>query len=42
MCMDEFVNRLYAFRGIYIIFLSQNSRYRYFTDIYQYFIDIFS
>ena len=37
MCMDEFVKRLYDFRGIYIIFWSQNSHYRYFTDIYQYF-----
>ena len=29
MCMDEFVKRLYDFRGIYRIFLSQNSNYRY-------------
>ena len=42
MCMDEFVKRLYDFRGIYRIVLSQNSHYRYFTDIYRYFIDIFS
>ena len=35
--MDEFVKRLYDFRGIYRIFLSQNSHYRYFTDIYRYF-----
>ena len=40
MCMDEFVNRLYDFMGIYRIFWSQNSHYRYlpiFTDIYGYF-----
>ena len=36
MCMDEFVKRLYDFRGIYRIFWSQNSHYRYFTDIYRY------
>ena len=49
MCMDEFVKRLYDFMGIYKIFWSQNSDYRYlpiFTDIlpifYRYFIDIFS
>ena len=43
MCMDEFVKRLYDFTGIYRIFWSQNSHYRYlpvFTNIYQYFIDI--
>ena len=28
--MDEFVKRLYDFMGIYIIFWSQNSHYRYF------------
>ena len=36
MCMDEFVKRLYDFMGIYRIFWSQNSHYRYlpiFTDI---------
>ena len=33
MCMDEFVKRLYDFMGIYRIFWSQNSYYRYFTDI---------
>ena len=27
MCMDEFVKRLYDFRGIYRIFWSQNSHY---------------
>ena len=47
MCMDEFVKRLYDFMGIYRIFWSQNSHYRYlpifyrylliFTDIYLYF-----
>ena len=42
MCMDEFVKRLYDFMGIYRIFWSQNSYYRYFTDIYRYFTDIFS
>ena len=43
--MDEFVKRLYDFRAIYRIFWSQNSNYRYFTDIYRYlpiFTDIFS
>ena len=50
MYIDEFVKRLYDFMGIYRIFWSQNSHYRYlpifyqylsiFTDIYQYFIDI--
>ena len=36
MCIGEFVKRLYDFMGIYRIFLSQNSHYRYlsiFTDI---------
>ena len=52
MCMDEFVKRLYDFMGIYRIFWSQNSHYRYlliftdilpiFTDIYLYFTDILS
>ena len=52
MCMDEFVKILYDFMGIYKIFWSQNSDYRYlpiftdilpiFTDIYRYFTDIFS
>ena len=49
MCMDEFVKRLYDFMGIYKIFWSQNSDYRYlpifyryFTDIYRYFTDNFS
>ena len=52
MCMDEFVKRLYDFMGIYKIFWSQNSDYRYlpiftdilpiFTDIYRYFTDILS
>ena len=49
MCMDEFVKRLYDFMGIYKIFWSQNSDYRYlpifyryFTDICRYFTDIFS
>ena len=35
--MDEFVKRLYDFMGIYRIFWSQNSHYRYlpiFTDIF--------
>ena len=44
MCMDEFVKRLYNFMGIYRIFWSQNSYYRYlpiFIDIYRYFIDIY-
>ena len=50
MCMDEFIKRLYDFMGIYKIFWSQNSDYRYlpiftdilpiFTDIYRYFTDI--
>ena len=43
MRMDEFVNRLYDFMGIYIIFWSQNSHYRYlpiFTNILPIFIDI--
>ena len=29
MCMNEFVKKLYDFRGIYRIFWSQNSHYRY-------------
>ena len=37
MCMDEFVNKFYDFMGIYRIFWSQNSHYRYFTNIYRYF-----
>ena len=37
MCMDEFVKRWYDFKGIYKIFWSQNSHYRYFIDIYRYF-----
>ena len=44
MCMDEFVKRLYDFMGIYRIFWSQNSHYRYlsiFTDILLIFIDIY-
>ena len=41
MCMDEFVKRLYDFRSIYRIFWSQNSHYRYFTDIYRYLTDIY-
>ena len=27
MCIDEFVNKLYDFRGIYRIFWSQNSNW---------------
>ena len=42
MCMDEFVKRLYDFMGSYRIFWSQNSHYRYFTDIYRCFTNIFS
>ena len=45
MCMDEFVKRLYDFMGIYKIFWSQNSDYRYlpiFTDILPIFTDILS
>ena len=38
MCMDEFVKRLYDFRGIYRIFWSQNSHYRYLPIFYRYFI----
>ena len=41
MCIDEFVKRLYDFKGIYRIFWSQNSHYRYFTNIYRYFTDIY-
>ena len=37
MWMNEFVKRLYNFKGIYRIFWSQNNHYRYFTDIYRYF-----
>ena len=37
MCMDEFVKILYDFMGIYRIFWSQNSHYRYFTYILPYF-----
>ena len=49
MYMDEFVKRLYDFTGIYKIFWSQNSHYRYlpiflliFYYIYRYFTFIFS
>ena len=41
MCMDKFVKRLYDFMGIYRIFWSQNSHYRYLPIFYQYFIDIY-
>ena len=34
MCMNKFVKRLYDFMGVYRIFWSQNSHYRYFTDIF--------
>ena len=27
MCMDEFIKKLYDFKGIYRIFWSQNNRY---------------
>ena len=43
MCMDEFIKRSYDFMGIYRIFWSQNSHYRYlliFTDILPIFTDI--
>ena len=43
MCMNEFIKRLYDFMGIYKIFWSQNSDYRYlpiFTDILPIFTDI--
>ena len=40
--MDEFVKRLYDFMGIYRIFWSQNSHYRYLPIFYRYFINIFS
>ena len=43
MCMDVFIKRLYGFMGIYKIFWSQNSDYRYlpiFTDILPIFTDI--
>ena len=36
MCMDEFVKRLYDFMGIYKIFWSQNSDYRYLPIFYRY------
>ena len=36
MCMNEFVKRLYDFMGIYIIFWSQNSHYRYLPIFYRY------
>ena len=42
MCIVEFVKRLYDFMGIYKIFWSQNSHYRYLPIFYRYFIDIFS
>ena len=42
MCMNDFVKRLYDFMSIYRIFWSQNSHYKYFTDIYRYFTNIFS
>ena len=42
MYMDEFVKRLYDFMGIYKIFWSQNSHYRYLSIFYRFFIDIFS
>ena len=37
MCMNEFVKRLYDFMGIYRIFWSQNSNYRYLPIFYRYF-----
>ena len=37
MYMDEFVKRLYDFKGIYIICWSQNSHYRYLSIFYRYF-----
>ena len=36
MCMDEFVKILYDFMGIYKIFWSQNSDYRYLPIFYRY------
>ena len=45
MYIDEFVKRLYDFMGIYRIFWSQNSHYRYLPIFYRYlliFADIFS
>ena len=42
MCMDEFVNILYDFMGIYIIFWSQNSNYRYLPIFDRYFFRNFS
>ena len=38
MCMDEFVKRLYDFMGIYKIFWSQNSDYRYLPIFFQKFL----
>ena len=35
MFMDEFVKRLYDFMGIYRIFWSQNSHYRYLPIFFQ-------
>ena len=42
MYMDEFVKRLYDFIGIYRIFWSQNSHYRYLPIFYRYFFINFS
>ena len=36
MCMDEFVERLYDFMGIYKKFWSQNNDYRYLPIFYRY------
>ena len=36
MCMDEFVKKLYDFMGIYKIYWSQNSHYRYLPIFYRY------
>ena len=36
MCMDEFIKRLFDFMGIYKIFWSQNSDYRYLPIFYRY------
>ena len=41
MCMDEFVKRLYDFMGIYRIFWSQNSHYRYLPIFYRYLLIFF-
>ena len=41
MCMNEFVKRLYNFRGIHRIFWSQNSHYRYLLIFYRYLSIIF-